>query len=286
LRERDKHHELGWIKQWQFIDILIARRVINSYDKVLIGIGSVPHDSWPLWGIRLPFVNAADVRGAGSFFSWRNTLMTLNNDTDSMIYLIGRSYLLHHKTWIFCPRCASKLESHEAGASRRCPKCPSNDMPWYPRVDPVVITLITHMDSCLLVRQPKHEPGVYTCVAGFLESGETLEECIQREVQEEVGIKVSLSSIRYVVSQPWPTEVGSNLMLGCLTCVPNREFKVDRYELEDAIWFTKEEIRDMLNRHKDKRENVTQSSKFKYNVPGPFTTSHKLMQHWVGSNTV
>jgi len=264
----------------------IPRSSERSQNKVLIGVGSnaLEMHEWPLWALELPpHVNAADLEGSGEFLPWRKALLHLKSETDKTMLITARSLLLHQKTWKFCPRCGSPLESHEGGSSRHCrsPTC-SEYMAWYPRVDPVIITLITHEGSCLLARQRTYTPGMYTCVAGFLESGETLEECVQREVYEEVGLHIKSDSVHYVLSQPWPTAVASNLMLGCWASVTNRNFMLDQLELEDAKWFTKEEVSLLLSGQDIPNGSGLDGNKpIKLSVPGLETTANKLLQHWV-----
>jgi len=179
--------------------------------------------------------------------------------------------MLHQTTWLFCPHCANKLEQTEAGLGKKCVSCLTQ---WFPRVDPVIITMITHGDSCLLCRLPSWAKRRYSCVAGFLESGETIEKCVQREVLEEVGISLSLERIKYVRSEPWPTEIASNLMIGCWATTDTTEFKILEPEIEDARWFKKSEIVEMMN------GNQINLSFF---LPGPWTTAYKLLQHWITS---
>ena len=93
------------------------------------------------------------------------------------------------------------------------------------------LTLVTHGDSCLLGRQPKFPPGMYSCLAGFVESGETLEEAVRREVHEEAGIRAG--RVSYFASQPWPFP--SSLMIGCVAEAINADVQIDHKELEDAL---------------------------------------------------
>eukprot|EP01127_Copromyxa_protea_P023197 TRINITY_DN8624_c0_g1_i3.p1 TRINITY_DN8624_c0_g1~~TRINITY_DN8624_c0_g1_i3.p1 ORF type:complete len:116 (-),score=25.97 TRINITY_DN8624_c0_g1_i3:13-360(-) len=111
----------------------------------------------------------------------------------------------------------------------------------------------------------------------ILESGETIEECVKREVAEEVGIKVHEKDIRYVCSMPWPTEIASNLMIGCWTDTKERNFKIDTHELEDARWFSKETIKEILQSQADTTIKPTTD----FILPGHWTTAHKLLTHWV-----
>ena len=151
----------------------------------------------------------------------------------------ARSYLFWHNANRFCGRCGSKLEVKGAGGSRVCPNC-ANEI--FPRVDPVVIMLAIDGERCLLGRQARFAPGMYSALAGFLEPGETIEEAVRREVKEEAGIRIG--RVAYHSSQPWPFP--SSLMIGCHAEALSTEVERDAQELEDCRWFDREEVRLML----------------------------------------
>ncbi|MFL6722196.1 MAG: NAD(+) diphosphatase, partial [Sphingomonas sp.] len=119
--------------------------------------------------------------------------------------------------------------------SRRCGSCEAEH---FPRVDPVVIMLAEHHERLLLGRQPHYPPGRYSALAGFLEVGENLEAAVARELFEEAGIRVR--NVRYVASQPWPFP--SSLMIGCHAEAIADALTIDMAELDDARWFTREEV--------------------------------------------
>ena len=110
--------------------------------------------------------------------------------------------------------------------------------PHFPRTDPVVIMLITHGNRVLMGRSPGWPDGMYSLLAGFVEPGETIEAAVRREVEEESSIKVG--SVEYLASQPWP--YSSSLMIGCRGEAKSDEIDIDPHEIEDARWFTREEI--------------------------------------------
>jgi NAD+ diphosphatase len=151
----------------------------------------------------------------------------------------ARSYLFWHNANHFCGRCGSKLEVKGGGGSRVCAAC---NIEIFPRVDPVVIMLAIDGERCLLGRQPRFAPGMYSALAGFLEPGETIEEAVRREVKEESGIRVG--RVAYHSSQPWPFP--SSLMIGCHAEALSTEVERDAAELEDCRWFEREEVRLML----------------------------------------
>lgn len=102
--------------------------------------------------------------------------------------------------------------------------------------------LILDGDRVLMGRNANWPEGMYSLLAGFMEPGETVEEAVRREVQEESGIRVG--EVRYVTSQPWPFP--ASLMIGCAGQAETREITLDPHELEDAIWVSKEEMAQAL----------------------------------------
>ena len=151
----------------------------------------------------------------------------------------ARSYLFWHAANRFCGRCGGELSSQRGGVSRICGACAAEH---FPRVDPVVIMLAIDGERCLLGRQPRFAPGMYSALAGFLEPGETVEEAVRREVKEEAGIRIG--RVAYHSSQAWPFP--SSLMIGCHGEALSTDVVRDAAELEDCRWFEREEVRLML----------------------------------------
>jgi NAD+ diphosphatase len=151
----------------------------------------------------------------------------------------GKSLLFWHAKHRFCSQCGAPSTVSSAGWKRECAACKAQH---FPRTDPVVIMLTVHGDRCLLGRQARFAPGMYSALAGFLEPGETIEEAVRREVMEESGI--SVGRVTYMASQPWPFP--ATLMIGCLAEALTDEVIVDYSELEDARWFTRAEVQEML----------------------------------------
>ncbi|XP_067885885.1 peroxisomal NADH pyrophosphatase NUDT12 isoform X2 [Heterodontus francisci] len=157
----------------------------------------------------------------------------------------ARSVLAWHSRYKFCPTCGSNTEIKDGGYKRICLKenCPSLQgihNTCYPRVDPVVIMLVIHPDgnNCLLGRQKRYPPGMFSCLAGFIEPGETIEDAVRREVAEETGVKVG--HVQYISSQPWP--MPSSLMIGCQAIAVSTEIIVDKEEIVDARWFSRQQV--------------------------------------------
>lgn len=153
----------------------------------------------------------------------------------------ARSLVHWHERHGFCANCGSKTAMHDAGYRRTCAACNAEH---FPRTDPVVIIAVTHGEQVLLGRQAAWAPGMYSALAGFVEPGETIEQAARREVFEESGIEVG--AIRYIASQPWPFP--SSLMIGLIGEAATTKVTVDTKEIEDARWFPRAEVLQMLGR--------------------------------------
>ena len=152
----------------------------------------------------------------------------------------ARATLFWHQRHRFCGVCGAPTVSIAAGYQRNCTGCGTQH---FPRTDPVVIMLIQDGDDrVLLGRTPRFEAGMYTCLAGFMEPGETVEDAVRREVKEESGIDVG--AVRYHASQPWPFP--ANLMLGCYGEAISTDIVVDKEEMDDCAWFSRDEVKAML----------------------------------------
>ena len=177
----------------------------------------------------------------------------------------AKSLLAWHARRSFCSNCGAKTVVGAAGWRRECPAC---HMQHFPRTDPVVIMLAIDGDACLLGRQRRFPRGMYSALAGFLEPGETMEQAVRREIMEEAGI--ACGAVRYFASQPWPFP--SSLMIGCFVEAESRAITVDKVELEDARWFSRDETRALLEkRHPDG-----------LSAPIPMAIAHHLIRAWAG----
>jgi len=139
----------------------------------------------------------------------------------------------------YCARCGAPLELVAAGHRAQCtnPDCARLH---FPRTDAAVIMLVEHDGACLLGRQAGWPPGRYSTLAGFVEPGESLEDAVRREVAEEAGVIVD--EVRYHSSQPWP--MPASLMVGFIATAVSRHIDMRDHELEDARWFTPQQIVD------------------------------------------
>lgn len=147
----------------------------------------------------------------------------------------GKAVLDWHERHRVCARCGGATLLSQGGWRRDCAACGAQH---FPRTDPVAIMLVVHGEDCLLARQPRFPEGMMSCLAGFVEPGETLEDAVRREVAEEVGIRIG--RVRYLASQPWPFP--SSLMLGCIAEALTREIVLDDKEIEAARWFPRAEL--------------------------------------------
>ena len=158
---------------------------------------------------------------------------------EAATYAMARSVLDWNARHRFCANCGTMTDSFRAGWGRKCPNCGTEH---FPRVDPVVIMIAEHDGRALLGRQPSWPAGRYSALAGFLEPGESIEEAVAREIQEEAGVAVS--GVRYIASQPWPFP--SQLMIACVGIAADDAITLDENELEKAGWFTRDEVRAAL----------------------------------------
>ncbi len=183
---------------------------------------------------------------------------------DAANYAAARSLVDWHGRHGFCANCGAPTAIFRAGWARKCPNCAADH---FPRVDPVVIMLAEHRGRVLLGRQPPWPPGRYSALAGFLEVGESIEEAVRRETFEEAGVRVG--KVRYVASQPWPFP--SSLMIACIGEAEDDAITLDVHELEDARWFTREDVERALARDPEAP----------FGAPPPYAIAHTLLTAWM-----
>ncbi len=178
-----------------------------------------------------------------------------------------------HATTRFCGRCGAPTESAEAGHLRVCTREGSH---LHPRTDPVVITLVIDLeaDRVLLGRQASWPAGRYSALAGFVEPGESLEEAVAREIDEEAAVAVD--AIAYASSQPWPFP--AQLMLGFTARYAGGEPHPRDEELEDVRWFGRDEIARAAGRH-DAWEAPADGAELL--LPPPLAIARRLMDGWL-----
>jgi len=147
----------------------------------------------------------------------------------------GAQLLDWDRTHRYCGACGGATDPSPQDRSRVCRDC---GLGQFPRLAPAIITTVERGDEILLARSPHFPKGLYSTIAGFVEPGESLEECVAREVREEVGVEVE--DVRYFGSQPWPFP--NSVMLGFTTRWKSGEVRIDPSEIEDARWFHCDEM--------------------------------------------
>ncbi len=175
--------------------------------------------------------------GRGAFAELRS-VGALLPATEAALGAYARGLMWWHQRHRFCGVCGATTLPREGGHVRACTDaaCAAQH---FPRTDPAVIMLVHDgNDRCVLGRQPRFAPGLYSTLAGFVEPGESLEEAVAREVFEEVGLRVG--EVSYFSSQPWPFP--SSLMLGFYARATSSEITVQPDEIEHARWFSRAEL--------------------------------------------
>ncbi len=201
-----------------------------------------------------PGLRPADLREAAA----------LLNDRDAGLFTHAVALANWHATHTHCPRCGTPTVTVAAGHAQRCPADGSEH---FPRIDPAVIMLVTDPDDrCLLARNRRWPERRVSILAGFVEPGESAEQAVAREVQEETGIVAD--RVRYAGSQPWP--MPQSLMLGFRAAASgDLELRVDDDEIAEAHWYSREELRRALAA----REIL---------LPPPVSIAHRLIESWYG----
>jgi NAD+ diphosphatase len=138
----------------------------------------------------------------------------------------------------YCGSCGEAMHVSEDEVAMTCSKC-GNIV--YPRISPAVIVAITKGDQILLAHAAKFSGQMYSVIAGFVEPGETLEECVKREIMEEVGLYVR--NIRYFSNQPWPYP--DSLMIAFTAEYESGDIRIDNKEITDANWYSRDNLPDL-----------------------------------------
>lgn len=193
-------------------------------------------------------------------------LLSMVDAIEAPTFAAALSLANWHRRHGHCSVCGQVTEPNRGGWSRACGSCGAEH---YPRVDPVVIMLAEHDGRLLLGRQPHYPPGRYSALAGFVEPGESIEAAVARELKEEAGIDVL--GVRYLASQPWPFP--SSLMIGAHATALDDSLTVDTNELDDARWFTRQEVIDALAQHPDAS----------FQAPPPWAIARTLLEAWLAA---
>lgn len=158
-------------------------------------------------------------------------LTNLSGDTGLFLLAGAANHILHWSSVNqYCGCCGNRMEEKKDERAKICPNC-GNVV--YPRISPATITAVFYDDQILLAHNRNFREGLYSLIAGFVEPGESLEQCVAREIYEEVGVKVK--NIRYFGSQPW--SFPDSLMLAFTAEYESGEIAVDNCEIMDARWY-------------------------------------------------
>ena len=183
---------------------------------------------------------------------------------DAGIAAQARAQIDWHRRHRFCSVCGHESEPKRGGQKRQCPNCGTEH---FPRTDPVVITVVSDSDRCLLgqSRGRLRRMRMYSALAGFVDQAESIEEAVAREIMEEAGI--SVENIRYHSSQPWPFPY--SLMIGCHADAVTTEILMDEEEMTDVGWFHREDVLRALD-----------GANTELAVPQPLAIAHHLIKAW------
>ena len=188
------------------------------------GLGHFDGEALFLFELEYP----ADVPGA----HWQGLRQFMHEGDRELFRMLG--YAAQIGTWVsqhrFCGSCGAAMQQRPRERAMYCAACGAQH---YPRLSPSMIVLVTRGDELLLARSPRFAPGVYSTLAGYVEPGESVEQCVAREVFEEVG--VSIQPPRYIASQGWPFP--HSLMLGFHAEYAGGDIVLQPEEIEDARWF-------------------------------------------------
>ena len=226
----------GELTRLAWLDRETVRLASGGSEEVLLGtLDGVPHfavaaDPLRLAEASLPGIEFGEARAIGASLA----------AAEAGIFAQARSMLDWHRTHRFCAMCGGETQALEGGARRQCLACGARH---YPSVSPSMIVLITRGDRCLLGHRPTGAANRFSCLAGYVEPGETIEDAVVREAYEEC--EVSLGRVRYHSSQAWPFP--ATLMIGCIAEATSDHVRPDGTEIGEARWFTRDEARRALD---------------------------------------
>jgi NAD+ diphosphatase len=255
------HHSSAVALAWQSVEAwrpLIA----DGSTTILLGI----RDSHAYFAID---ASAAETLADGSTTIMdARAVAAMIDGSEAAIVAEARSLIDWHARHRFCAQCGTPSVVASGGWMRNCPNCKAHH---FPRVDPVVIMLAVKGERCLLGRGLRRPGARFSCLAGFMEPGETPEEAVRREVMEESGIRVG--RVRYLASQPWPFP--SSLMMGFLCEALSEEITIDPEEIAEARWFERDEVQAMVERSgsDDPIAGVP-------TLPPPLAIGHQIARRW------
>jgi NAD+ diphosphatase len=240
-----------------------ARRFGANPGTIFLGL----RDGAPVFGMGISPAAAEELMGCGDAGVENLRAMAASGAVPAQelsTIAMAKSLVNWHQRHGFCANCGVRTALSQGGWRRDCPSCKAEH---FPRTDPVVIMLVTAGERCLLGRQAQFPAGMWSCLAGFIEVAETIEQAVQREILEEAGLQCA--DVRYYMTQPWPYP--SSLMIGCTARATTTDITVDRSELEDARWFDRAEAETMLTRTHPQG----------LSGPHPVAIAHHLLGNWL-----
>jgi len=273
-----------------WLDRAQANEATPSVEESFVFLGLEKDTNRALFAIPVEDTETATMAAGGGdflrFLDLRRAMFSVKGeDADDIVPALSkaRSVLRWHRKNTFCGVCGHKTARTFTGDARKCSNC--GDVQ-YPPISPVGIVLLAAADNsrALLIRQPRYPPGMFSCVAGFVDAGESLETCVRREVAEEVGLEVT-GDVLVAGSQHWPFPAGS-LMVGCVAEVDaTAEPDPCPEEIEEARWFSPEELRKALKMSTAnpelRLEGIQNGTVF---VPPPEAIAHHLIKAWLNQH--
>ncbi|CAG0917710.1 unnamed protein product [Notodromas monacha] len=256
----------------------VAQYLGSMEDSVFLGID--PADEKALFGISAKTdEDTLEVGDGLVFLNWRAGFFLLK-ETHVQLMCRASSMLTWHRNFKFCSRCGAPAQRNVSGSFITCSKCGAK---YFPATSPAGIVLIRNRsdDAVLLVQHTqKMRPTrqvYYTCVAGFCDMGEGIEDAVRREVAEEVGLEVE--RVKYLRSQHWPFPA-SSLMIGCTAmCDDKIEPVIDLDELVDARWYSRKQVGECL-RVADESPWKAVTGGGDFSIPPKGTAAYALIKSW------
>jgi len=235
----------------------LARAALEAGDHpVFLGVDAEDH---PVFAVDLsPMTDPTGALGLEGRFQDLRMAGAFMPPADFQPLAYARGVARWNRKTRHCAVCGGALRTVDAGFAKVCAECETRT---FPRTDPAVMVLVIREERALLARQHGFPKGMYSALAGFVEPGESLEECAHREVGEEIGL--SIRALRYHDSQGWPFP--RSLMIGYLAEAGPGEVVLEEEELEEARWFTRGELRSPKG----------------FFYPPPMSLAHHLVQTWL-----
>lgn len=250
------------INQPAFLNYASLEMIVDDLPEACILLGEKDDNLY--FAVGLPPSNAEvpDYFSDYGRFKRLRAIDGLMHHPSGTLLVYAKGITFWHQNHLFCGKCGSPTTSKESGHMRQCTNETCRQQQ-FPRTDPAIIVLVTHGQKCLLARQSIWKPGRFATIAGFVEPGESLEHAVVRETFEETGIRID--TVTYHSSQPWPFPC--SIMLGFIATANSDAIEIDGQEIEDARWFSRQDIFRELN-------NGTLF------LPPTISISYHLIAHW------